>query len=320
MKPPDIPDNEPQRLATLQSLDILDTVPEERFDRLTRMAKRLFGVPVALVSLVDANRQWFKSCDGLDVSETPRDVSFCGHAILGDGVFLIPDATLDERFKDNPLVVNEPYVRFYAGCPLLAYNGCRLGTLCIIDHSPRQMDDEDLLVLKDLAAMVERELAALQLATVDELTNVANRRGFMHMAQHSLRLCARQKSQASLVVFDLDNFKQINDTFGHGEGDKALVTFVESTRAVLRDSDLFARVGGDEFVALLNDAPTQFAESVCLRARQQLQALNQHTQDGYTIEFSYGVVAYNPDLHNSVEDLVSEGDALMYRQKQLRHQ
>ena len=106
MKNPDIPQDEKARLETIRSLDILDTVPEERFDRLTRMAKRLFGVSIAVVSIVDENRQWFKSCMGLGASETSRDISFCGHTILGNGVFIIPNASEDPRFADNPLVVN----------------------------------------------------------------------------------------------------------------------------------------------------------------------------------------------------------------------
>lgn len=108
------------------------------------MAKKLFGVPIALVSLVDDDRQWFKSCVGLNASETGRDISFCGHSILGDEVFVIPDAALDQRFSDIPLVLQEPYIRFYAGCPISAPNGCKLGTLCIIDRNPRFFSQADL--------------------------------------------------------------------------------------------------------------------------------------------------------------------------------
>ena len=132
MKSPDLPQNEKSRLAALSALNILDTPPEDRFDRLTQMTKQILNVPVAVISLVDENRQWFKSCIGLDASETPRDISFCGHAINGDDLFIIPDASQDERFADNPLVENDPKIRFYAGCPLKALDGSKLGTLCII--------------------------------------------------------------------------------------------------------------------------------------------------------------------------------------------
>ena len=174
LKPPRPPD-EAKRLATLQALTILDTPPEERFNRIIRTAVRLFNVPIALISLVDENRQWFKACYGLEVSETPRDISFCGHAILSDDVLVIPDPRLDERFSDNPLVTGEPYIRFYAGQPLLAADGSRIGTLCIIDRRPRQMTDEDLQSLRDLAGMVESELNFTDLAKLQRAEEKRNR-------------------------------------------------------------------------------------------------------------------------------------------------
>jgi len=153
MKKPEIPVNEESRLRALRSISILDTPAEERFDRLTRLASRMFRMPVALVSLVDENRQWFKSSIGLNVSETARDISFCGHAILGEGIFIIEDTTKDDRFADNPLVLNEPHIRFYAGCPLRYLDGNKLGTLCLIDMQPRTLDGEELECLKDLAEL-----------------------------------------------------------------------------------------------------------------------------------------------------------------------
>lgn len=144
MQPPATPRDERTRLETLRSLKLLDTSPSERFDRLTRIARRMFGVPISLVSLVDENRQWFKSRQGLDATETPRDISFCGHAILDDDIFIVPDATKDNRFVDNPLVTDNPNIRFYAGVPLRVSNGSKIGTLCIIDEKPREFSEEDL--------------------------------------------------------------------------------------------------------------------------------------------------------------------------------
>ena len=158
MKTPCTPDNEKARLQALHDLNILDTKIEKRFDRLTRIAKSYFNVPIALVSLVDAERQWFKSRQGLDATETHRDISFCGHAILGDEVFCIPDTLEDERFNDNPLVTADPNIRFYAGAPLHTINSLRIGTLCIIDDKPRDFTKEELSVLRDLADTVEAEL------------------------------------------------------------------------------------------------------------------------------------------------------------------
>lgn len=132
---PGKPANEATRIDALHGLN-LDAAPEERFDRLTRLAKRLFNVPIALVTLIDKDRQWFKSCVGLDVSETSRDVSFCGHAILQNELMLVPDAREDLRFHDNPLVTGAPNIRFYAGYPLTVPDGNKLGTLCLIDTKP----------------------------------------------------------------------------------------------------------------------------------------------------------------------------------------
>lgn len=318
MKKPDIPQDEEVRLKTLRSLNILDTSPEERFDRLTRMAKRMFNVPIALVSLVDENRQWFKSCLGLEVSETPRDISFCGHAILGDEIFIIPDASRDERFADNPLVINEPNIRFYAGCPLRLIDGSKLGTLCIIDREPRTLSEDDLEALKDLASTVERELDAIQLATLDELTNILNRRGFMMIGQHNLKLCVRQEIPASLVYLDLDNFKPINDTFGHAEGDHVLKTFANQTSTVCRESDLFARLGGDEFVMLLNNISKNSAEDFVVRLQQSLGEYNKKGNREYEITFSYGIVELSTDKHNSIEALLKDADSLMYEYKKAK--
>ncbi|MBT5532978.1 PAS domain S-box protein, partial [Candidatus Poribacteria bacterium] len=164
MQTPAIPTDEDERLEALLRLRILDTPMEERFDRITRTAGRALGVPIALVSLIDENRQWFKSRHGLDATETGRDISFCGHAILDDGILVTPDALTDPRFSDNPLVTGAPHIRFYAGCPVRDPNGMKLGTLCAIDREPRVFDAEQMAMLRDLAAMVEDELAAVDLA------------------------------------------------------------------------------------------------------------------------------------------------------------
>lgn len=153
------PFNEKHRLSTLEAYEVLDTEPELGFDRITRLASRHFQVPIALVSLVDDRRQWFKSRVGLDVGETMREISFCGHAIMNDHVMQIPDARRDPRFADSPLVTGEPNIRFYAGAPLISPDGFRVGTLCLIDREPREpLHGDDLEVLTDLADMVVEQL------------------------------------------------------------------------------------------------------------------------------------------------------------------
>jgi len=158
MRTPARPVNEQHRLSTLHALDLLDTPPEDRYDVITSTAAALLQVPVSLISLVDAERQWFKSHHGLTLSETPRDLSFCGHAVLDSEVFVVDDARRDERFHDNPLVNQEPFVRFYAGRPLAAANGERIGTLCVIDHQARTLTAEQLKLLDQLGAWAEAEI------------------------------------------------------------------------------------------------------------------------------------------------------------------
>lgn len=144
-----------QRLETLRRYDILDTFPEVAFERITRLTANIFGAPIALISLIDEHRQWFKSHYGLDATETPLHVSFCKHAIARREVFVIPDATKDERFAENSLVTGEPGIRFYAGAPLRSPLGCQIGTLCIIDKLPRRaLQHTEQQMLADLAAMV----------------------------------------------------------------------------------------------------------------------------------------------------------------------
>ena len=158
MQTPPFPPDESFRLEVLRSLRILDTAPEERFDRITRAAAHFFQAPIALVSLVDASRQWFKSRHGLEAAETPRDVSFCGHAILSGEPLVVEDALRDERFADNPLVAGPPFVRFYAGVPLRGPGSARLGTLCVVDRVPRAFTPADAAFLMDMAAWAEMEL------------------------------------------------------------------------------------------------------------------------------------------------------------------
>jgi diguanylate cyclase (GGDEF)-like protein len=318
MKEPGNPENESARITSLRSLNILDTKPEERFDRLTRLAKRLFGVPIVLVTLIDVDRQWFKSSQGLEATETPRKISFCGHAILADEILIVPDTLLDDRFCDNPLVTGDPGIRFYAGVPLVIPNGSKLGTLCLIDRDPRVLSDEDQELLRDLGHMAEQELAAVQLATLDELTQLSNRRGFIALALHALNLCKRLHKPASLFFFDLDLFKEINDQYGHAEGDRALIGFSKILKESFRDSDVIGRFGGDEFVALLTNADLTESKLILNRLDRIREDFNKDAARGYDICFSVGMIEFDARRHQSVEDLLQEADQLMYQQKQTK--
>ncbi len=176
MLEPCIPADEAIRLAALQELNILDTPAEERFDRLTRLAQDIFNAPISLVSLVDSQRQWFKSCMGLDVRETPRNISFCGHAIFAEQLFIVSDALLDPRFADNPLVAGPPNIRFYIGQPVRAANGCLVGTLCVIDSRPHVPTPRQCDRLRDLAILVEEELNKIDYQQVVSALHSSNSR------------------------------------------------------------------------------------------------------------------------------------------------
>lgn len=318
MKAPAIPSDERQRLTELRALNVINTPTEERFDRLTRLARRLFNVPISLVSLVEKDYQWFKSADGYKVKSSPRNISFCAHTILQDEVLVIEDALKDERFHDNPLVTGEPYIRFYAGCPLHTPGGARIGSLCLIAHEPRTFSQDDISALRDLAAMAEAELVAFQAATSDELTQITNRRGFMTLGQLILNECLLKQRSASLTFLDLDKFKAINDVLGHREGDRALMDFADAMKVTFRHSDLFARLGGDEFVVLLNGSQQHEAEEQLQTFRHYLQQQAMHLNRRYRLDFSSGVVEFNPHDPHTLEQLLESSDAVMYATKKAK--
>ncbi len=283
MMTPPIPVDEARRLAALHATSLFGTGAEEAFDRITRMAARLMKVPTALISLVGSDTQWFKSRCGFDAQSGARDTSFCGHAILLDQPMVITDATRDPRFSDNPSVTGAPHMRFYAGVQLYSVERAKLGTLCIIDDKPRELDAAELDELHDLARMVEdliyhRQLAIAaeqlhsqlqqntsqtQLAaaagevefllTHDTLTGLANRQALLGTIHDSLDDWRRRGTPAVVACLNLDRFKRINDAFGHAAGDAVLVAVTGSLKAGLQENELLARTGSDEFVLLLDD-------------------------------------------------------------------
>ncbi len=185
MTPARAPKNEKKRLKVLWEYSVLDTVPEEIFDDLTELAARICEAPIAMITLVDEKRQWFKSKVGVSVSETSRDISFCSHAITQPGLFIVPDATKDERFADNPLVTSDPKVRFYAGAPLITADGYALGTLCVIDKVPRELHPDQKQALCILARHVVIQLELRRRSA--ELASARNELGRMKTALAQVR-------------------------------------------------------------------------------------------------------------------------------------
>jgi diguanylate cyclase (GGDEF)-like protein len=302
------------RLRALSSLHILDTQPEERFDRITRLACKVFNVPIALVSLVDQERQWFKSKQGLSLCETSRDISFCAHAIRQGEMLIVQDALLDTRFAANPLVVGEPRIRFYAGQPIHSPDGFPVGTLCIIDRQCRQFTENERAMLADLAAMIDREFYLIQMATTDELTQLSNRRGFTTLGAHVLALCRRNKQPATVVGFDLNNFKLVNDSHGHDAGDQVLRLFGKMLFTHFRASDVVARLGGDEFAVLCGGAAAQQLSGSLGRLKSEA-ATSMFARSYPGLSWSAGVAEFQPESKDSIEDLLRAADARMYAAK-----
>jgi len=306
---PAIPPEESARVAALRALGILDTPAEERFDRLTRLARRILGVPMAMISLVDTDRQWFKSSPGTRVQQTPRRVSFCGHAILGDGAFVVADARADSRFADNPLVTGEPGVRFYAGHPLRAPGGQRVGTLCVVDQRPREIGAEDLQSPQDLAALAERELVLSELsqeqlklaaerdalkeaALVDSLTRLWNRRAIDELLNRELSRAIGESGPLSVLMADLDRFKKVNDEHGHQAGDAVLMAAAGRMRSSVRPRDAVGRYGGEEFLVVLPGTPASTAGEIAERIRTAVASTPVEAAGGMIpVTMSLGVAA-----------------------------
>jgi len=280
-----LPADEAQRLDALHALAVMDTAPESEFDALVNAAAAVCNTPISLISLIDADRQWFKANHGLDgAAQTPRELAFCAHAILQDGVFEVPDASLDARFADNPLVADAPDIRFYAGAPVRLSSGYCIGTICVIDREPRILNERQRDVLRCLAqataqAMEGRRalmqvrglvgdlsrvaLEAEHRASHDALTGLLNRADFEPRLQAALSRASADPAQAhALLCIDLDHFKIVNDTCGHAAGDRLLQQVARMLGDAVRQGDAVARLGGDEFAILLKGCSAASAQVV----------------------------------------------------------
>lgn len=451
MKIAPLPHNEQKRLAELRKYNILDSEPEAIFESMVQLATYICQTPIAAISLIDENRQWFKAIVGIDAKETPRDIAFCAHAILQNDPLVVADALLDERFYDNPLVTGDPGIRFYAGVPLITSSGFYLGTLCVIDTIPRQLAHEQLDAVKTLADSVmahldlrlshkeirkyvdELQLSATifesasegivvtdrdnrimtvnpafttttgysisevigknpsmlssrkqnkefyaqmwnnlntighwdgelwnkrkngehyaewlsikvvyheddskrihlaifsditekkqadeiiwKQANYDLLTKLPNRQLFSDRLEHEIKIAHRTNRSLALLFIDIDHFKQVNDTLGHDIGDLLLIKATERISVSVRESDTVARMGGDEFTAILPqiDSPED-AYRVVRTIIEKLAQPFDLNGNMVTISASIGLAIYPKDAMEGKE-LLQSADKAMYDAK-----
>jgi len=327
------PANEKERLAALKELNILDTPVQASFDKITRLAKTMFKVPIVAIALLDDERQWFKSIQGLDVCQTDRDVAFCAHAILQDGIFIVKDATKDPRFADNPLVTQPPKIRFYAGCPIRSPKGYKVGDLCLVDQKPRDLTEKELAPLKDIAALVEEELAhrkqavaqkelitaldeAERVKLIDPLTRIWNRAGMDGLLYKQITMARTSHKGFGIAMIDIDDFKKINDTYGHLAGDEVLRNVTSRIVSGFRDTDVVGRWGGEEFLVVIN---IDKLESLLPRVEQTRLKVSKNAilyeKNTLNITITIGATFYNGESAIKLEELISQADKALYEGK-----
>jgi diguanylate cyclase (GGDEF)-like protein len=309
------PGQETERLDALRALDVLDTPVEEAFDRITRLTKRLFGVPVAIVSFIDAHRQWYKSSPGANTTEVPREQSFCRYVIADGSPIVVPNAAEDLRFAQNPYVLANPGVRFYAGFPLQTKEGHNVGTLCLVDTKPRTFSTDQLEVMFDLAHMVMDELHLRRCADRDVLTEALSRRAFKDTAGRAIALAIRHQHPLSVISFDLDFFKHTNDTFGHATGDRVLREAVAICMRNLRASDIVGRLGGEEFSIVLPNTDQAGAIDTAEKLRRAME-MNEINLEARSIKTtaSFGVASLH-SVAKDIETLLELADKALYQSK-----
>ena len=334
---PAIPANDEARIASLRRMNLLSSPREADLDRIVRLAHKFLGTEIALISLIDRDRQWFKARVGLDVPETERRVSFCGHAINGNGALVVEDAARDERFHDNPLVAGAPNIRFYAGQPITNTEGFKIGTLCAISREPRTGHAHDLQTLEDLGRMVEIVLTARELgesqqallqeledsqrdSLVDPLTGLWNRRGYDRLMAAELAHAARQNQGIALAVVDIDYFKRINDRFGHAKGDEALALAADLLKRVTRSHDIVARYGGEEFVIVARDvertiSPVVIGDKITQAFRAAGRLPTSQGEHAFTVSAGIAVAAARGETQRLGQALFEAADKALYQAK-----
>lgn len=321
------------KLAKLHTLDPFYTPLEERFERITRLARRALKVPIAAITVVQDDRQWFKSVAGLQVTELPLSKSLCAEVLKEDRLVVVHDTEKDLYLMSNPLVCGGPKIRFYAGVPLRNSDGRTIGTFCVMDARPRTTDGDFATILTDLADMAQRELFSVELrnaqselvsklgkarreAMFDPLTRLWNRRGGTDLLDSALREAIRYNHTLGICLADIDNFKQINDQFGHQVGDQVLSRVAAGIVASVRPQDIVCRYGGEEFLVIVHDVEEKglvaVGERICDGMRKLALKLG---GEPLPATISVGVALRARDQQVTADDLVARADKALYESK-----
>lgn len=342
-----LPQNEAERLQALLDYAILDTGAEQAFDEIAKLTALICSTPIALLTFIDRDHQWFKSRVGFELTQIPRQHAFCAQTILEPEHFLVvADASLDSRFSDLPLVTQAPAIRYYAGVSLQTPAGDAVGTLCVMDCKPRQSSVEQMDALRmlsrvtiahleqrSLIAEVERNAVDLRrrvlqlaedksllegqkagleaLSITDGLTGLKNRRGFDTALSEEIARASRDKTPLSLLMLDIDNFKSFNDAFGHPAGDQALTQAARILAARARPFDRVARYGGEEFAVILPNTEAYSAVKAGERLRRAVEDASWPHRD---ITVSIGADTWSDGMDGTT--LTSRADRALYWVKQ----
>jgi diguanylate cyclase (GGDEF)-like protein len=321
------------KLANLHSLDPFYTPLEERFERITRLARRALNVPIAAITVVQEDRQWFKSVSGWQVTELPMSKSLCAEVIREGRLMVVPDTLEDLYMMSSPVVWKPPKIRFYAGFPIRDSEGKTVGTFCVMDLKPRKPDPDFSTTLADLGDMAQRELFTVELgnaqaalvnklgearrqAMFDPLTRLWNRRGATDLLNSALKDAQKYNHSVGICLADIDNFKQVNDQFGHQVGDQVLRRVAGSIVASVRPQDIVCRWGGEEFLIIVHDVDENSCIAIGERICEGMRSLPIHTRGGSVpASISIGIAMRNRGDCVAPEQLVALADAALYQSK-----
>jgi len=321
------------KLAQIPASNLLYTPIEERFERLTRLARQVLRLRVAAVTLVSPDKQWFKSVSGWSVLELPREDGLCAWTLREGRMTVIEDTAKDPRTAEHSLVQGGPHFRFYAGAPLYETDDSIIGTFCVLDDRPHQLTDVALQSFKDLAALVQNEIYADRLssahtaltnklgvarreAMMDPLTRLWNRRGAMVMLKEAFAAADQNDFPTAIALLDLDNFKRVNDTYGHQIGDELLRRLGSRLVSSVRGDDVTCRIGGDEFLLLMTDTNERMAAQVSERVRRAITESPIPTRQGnIPMSLSVGFTVRQPKEQITLDELLDKADRGLMKSK-----